>query len=65
MIAIARQVAANSAVRWPIRNAGRDIGSELKRSMIPSPRSVAIDVPGPISPKTSVWTRIPPIRYSW
>ena len=65
MIVIARRLAANSAERWPSRKAGRDIGSELKRSMMPSPRSVAIDTPGPIIPKTIVWTRIPPIRYSW
>ena len=57
--------AANSASTRPVRKAERAIGSERKRSRIPSPRSVAIDVAGPMTPKVSVWMKIPAIRYSW
>ena len=52
-------------MKWPIRYAERDVGSERKRSTMPSPRSVAIEMPGPIIPKASDCTRMPPIRYSW
>jgi len=54
--------AANSAARWPSRKAERCIGSERKRSRMPSPRSVAIEVAGPMIPNVSVCTRMPPIR---
>ncbi len=45
--------------------ADRAIGSERKRSRTPSLRSLAMDVAGPMTPKTRVWMKIPPIRYSW
>ena len=43
--------AANSARRCPTRYAERDIGSDRKRSTIPSPRSVAIDDAGAHHPE--------------
>ena len=41
----------NSATKCPSRYAEREVGSERMRSTIPSPRSVAIETPGPIIPK--------------
>ena len=55
---------AISAKKWPSRYAERDVGSDRKRSITPSWRSVAIDIAGPIIPKARVWMRMPPIRYS-
>ena len=63
-IVIATTIPANSASMCPTRKALRAIGSVRKRSTMPSFRSVASDVPGPIIPKATVCTRIPPIRYS-
>jgi hypothetical protein len=60
----ATMTAASSARKWPTRYAARDVGSDRKRSTIPSPRSVAMATPGPIIPNASVWIRMPPTRYS-
>jgi hypothetical protein len=48
------RAAANSASTWPTRKAERAIGSERKRSSTPSPRSVAMDIAGPMTPKVRV-----------
>ena len=42
----------------------RFAGSERKRSMTPSWRSVAIAVAGPVRPNASDCIRIPPMMYS-
>ena len=62
---MATTMAAISAITWPSTNAARLMGSDRNRSTMPSCMSVAIETPGPIIPKASVWTRIPPTRYSW
>ena len=54
----------SSASRCPAMYAERAIGSERRRSTMPSVRSVAIETAGPIIPNASVCTSTPPIRYS-
>ena len=70
---VARPVPSRIAIASRIRELGKEVaeqvrraggGSDRKRSMTPSCRSVAIAIAGPNMPNASVCMRMPPIRYS-